>query len=97
MIYYKDYDITKAEALKALYDYSTPLTKMSNDELSLQTAQMYLAKTNYFNFIFGRAIRTTFGETGFEELPYDCINGIFSAKHALQQYIQKRNESGLTL
>jgi len=90
MIYYKDYGITKEEALKALFDYSTPLTGNTNIELSLKMAEKYLNKTNSFNFIFDRAIKTTFEEEGFEELIYDCNNGIYAAKNALKVYVDKK-------
>ena len=91
MIFYKDYNISREEALIALYNYAIPYDKtFEGKQLTLEQAQQYIENGGYVKYIYSRAIKTRFQENGFEELPYDCANGIHAAKNAIANYINNR-------
>ena len=97
MVYYDG--LTKAEALKALYDYSTPqglgamlfmLTGFS-DSLPLEEAEELLKTTNSFDYLNGKVMKVTLDDEGFDEYLYDRDNGKGAAQAALNEYRAKKD------
>ena len=94
MIFYKDYGITKAEALKALYDYCSSVDIYFKDKdhpMSLNMAEFYTSNSNRIEVVYGRSIKVTFEDDGFEEIRYNSIHGIHAAKKAINQYLAERD------
>lgn len=96
--------LTKAEVLKALYDYSMPqglgilqyMLTGNMGELSLDEAEDLLKETNSFDYLNGKVMKVTLGDEGFEEWLYDRDNGKGAAQHALDEYrVKKQFRSGL--
>lgn len=82
MVYYNG--LTKAEALKALYDRAS--ASFIPSDLTLGMAEEMLSYTNRFLTIYSKHIFVDFEDEGFDETDYDRFNGKGAAQCALDDY-----------